>query len=165
MRTLVLNAGYEPLSIVTARRAALLVLRGTASVLAEEGVPIISPGASLPRPAVIILHRYVRVSRRRPGPPSRRVILRRDSRVCAYCLRPAATVDHVVPRSKGGGSSWENLVACCSPCNMRKGNKTLEELGWRLQITPARPAAQPWLGVEMDAPREVWKPYLRYAAP
>ncbi len=130
MRTLVLNAGYEPLSVVSSRRAALLVMRGRASVLAEEGTPIVSPSALMPRPAVILLHRYVRVVRRRPSAPSRRGVLRRDGRICVYCSRPAGTVDHVVPRSRGGESSWENLVACCGPCNVTKGDKTLEQLGW-----------------------------------
>src|SRR5690625_7702053 len=133
MRTLVLNAGYEPLSVVTSRRAAVLVMRGKASILAEEGSPIASPSALLPRPAVILLNRYVRVVRRGPTAPSRRGILRRDGRRCGYGNNYAATVDHVIPRSRGGESSWENLVACCSPCNVGKGDKTLKQLGWSLQ--------------------------------
>lgn len=162
MRTLVLNAGYEPLSVVSSRRAAVLVMRGRASVLAEAGAPIASPSALVPRPAVILLHQYVRVVRRRPSTPSRRGILRRDRRICAYCSRPAGTVDHVVPRARGGRSSWENLVACCSPCNVRKGDKTLEQLGWKLTTTPQAPAQHMWLPQELDAPYESWRPFLEY---
>ncbi|MCT1607637.1 HNH endonuclease [Nesterenkonia massiliensis] len=164
MRTLVLNAGYEPLSVVTSRRAAVLVMHGKASMLAEEGKPILSPSTLMPRPAVILLHQYVRVSRRRPSPPSRRGILRRDRRLCAYCGKSAATVDHVVPRSRGGDSSWENLVACCSPCNVRKGDKTLEQLGWRLNVTPQAPSQHMWLPQELDAPHEAWMPFLDHTS-
>ena len=163
MRTLVLNAGYEPLSVVAPRRAAVLVLHGKASMLAEEGSPIASPSAVVPRPAVILLHRYVRAVRRGPGAPSRRGVLRRDQRRCGYCGRSAATVDHVVPRSRGGDSSWENLVACCGPCNVRKGDKTLEQLGWVLRSTPKPPMSHMWLPAELDAPLQVWRPFLEPA--
>lgn len=164
MRTLVLNAGYEPLSVVTSRRAAVLVMRGKASMLAEDGQPILSPSMLMPRPAVILLHQYVRVVRRRPSAPSRRGILRRDGRQCAYCGKAAATVDHVIPKSRGGDSGWENLVACCGPCNVRKGDKTLEQLGWRLTITPQAPPHHMWLPQELDAPHEAWMPFLDHAS-
>lgn len=163
MRTLVLNAGYEPLSVVSSRRAAVLVMRGKASVLAEDGGPIASPTTLWPRPAVILLHQYVRVVRRRPGSPSRRGILRRDQQSCAYCSRPADTVDHVIPRSRGGDSSWENLVACCGPCNLRKGDRTLGELGWSLRVTPRAPRHHTWLPQELDTPHELWVPFLEHA--
>lgn len=162
MRTLVLNAGYEPLSVVSSRRAAVLVMRGKASILAEDGSPIVSPSALVPRPAVILLHQYVRVVRRRPSAPSRRGILRRDGRLCVYCGRTAATVDHVIPRSRGGDSSWENLVGCCSACNIRKGDRTLDELGWTLTTTPQAPPHHVWLPQELDAPREIWRPFLEH---
>ncbi|GAA3059107.1 MULTISPECIES: HNH endonuclease [Actinomycetes] len=164
MRTLVLNAGYEPLSVVSSRRAAVLVMHGKASILAEDGTPISSPSTLMPRPAVILLHRYVRVVRRRPSSPSRRGVLRRDQRRCAYCSRPAATVDHVIPRSRGGNSTWENLVACCGPCNVRKGDKTLDELGWSLDTTPQPPLHHAWMPHELDAPHELWVPFLDHAA-
>lgn len=165
MRTLVLNAGYEPLSVVTSRRAAVLVLRGKASVLAEDRHPIVSPSVLLPRPSVILLHQYVRIARRRPSAPSRRGVLRRDRKECGYCGKPAGTVDHVIPKSRGGDSSWGNLVACCSPCNVRKGDKTVEQLGWRLLTTPQVPPHQMWLPAELDSPRDAWMPFLDHAAP
>ncbi|GAB3850234.1 HNH endonuclease [Nesterenkonia populi] len=163
MRTLVLNAGYEPLSVVSSRRAALLVMRGKASILAQDGTPIASPSALIPRPSVVLLHRYVRVVRRGPATPSRRGVLRRDHRTCAYCGKPAATVDHVVPRARGGDSSWQNLVACCGPCNVRKGDKTLERLGWTLRVTPKAPLHHMWLPQELDAPQEAWMPFLEHS--
>lgn len=163
-RTLVLNAGYEPLSVVTSRRAALLIMRGKASMLAEEGNPIVAPSALVPRPAVILLHHYVRVVRRRPSAPSRRGILRRDLRRCCYCGRPASTVDHVIPKSRGGDSSWENLVACCSPCNVRKGDKTLDQLNWTLESTPKPPPHHMWMPAELDAPLQAWMPFLDYSS-
>lgn len=162
MRTLVLNAGYEPLSVVSSRRAAVLVMRGKASILAEEGAPITTPSLFMPRPAVILLHRYVRVVRRGVATPSRRGVLRRDRRECVYCGHAADTVDHVIPRSRGGDSSWQNLVACCSPCNVRKSDKTLEQLGWRLTMTPGAPAQHHWLPQELDAPYETWRPFLEH---
>ena len=165
MRTLVLNAGYEPLSVVTSRRAAVLVMRGKASILAEEGSPIAAPSVLLPRPAVILLHRYVRVVRCGTASPSRRGVLRRDRRRCGYCEKTAATVDHVIPKSRGGNSSWENLVACCGPCNVRKGDKTLEQLGWTLSTTPRAPANHMWLPAELDAPQDAWMPFLEYTGP
>lgn len=160
MKTLVLNAGYEPLNVVTSRRAAVLVMRGKASILAEDGGPIVAPSILVPRPAVILLHQYVRVVRRSPGPPSRRGVLRRDKRKCGYCGKTAATVDHVLPKSRGGDSSWENLLACCGPCNVRKGDKTLDQLGWNLLVRPRVPSHQMWLPAELDAPRDVWMPFL-----
>lgn len=162
MRTLVLNAGYEPLSVVSPRRAAVLVMRGKASVLAESGQPITSAHLVVPRPAVILLHQYVRVTRRHPGLPSRRAVLRRDARRCAYCGENAATVDHIIPKSRGGDSSWQNLVACCAPCNIRKGDRTLQQLGWRLHTTPRAPSHLWWLPVETDQPHEAWRPFLSY---
>lgn len=164
MRTLVLNAGYEPLSVVTSRRAAVLVMRGKASLLAEEGRPIASPSAVVPRPAVILLNRYVRVARRSPAAPSRRGILRRDMRRCYYCSKAAATVDHVVPKSRGGASTWENLVACCGPCNVRKGDKTLDQLGWVLRGRPRAPLHHTWLPAELEAPLQAWKPFLEHVS-
>ncbi|TLP74067.1 HNH endonuclease [Nesterenkonia sphaerica] len=160
MRTLVLNAGYEPLNVVTSRRAAVLVMRGKASVLAEDGLPIVAPSVLVPRPAVILLHQYVRVVRRGPGAPSRRGVLRRDRRQCGYCGGSASTVDHVIPKSRGGDSSWSNLLACCGPCNVRKGDKTLDQLGWSLLTMPRVPRHHTWLPAELDAPRDVWMPFL-----
>ncbi|SDQ65639.1 HNH endonuclease [Quadrisphaera sp. DSM 44207] len=160
MRTLVLNAGYEPLAVVPLRRAIVLVLTDKASVLVAEDLPVTSPGGEVPRPAVIVLTRYVRVPFGRAVPVSRRGVLRRDGSRCAYCARSASTVDHVLPRSRGGTDTWENLVACCLRCNGAKGDRTPEEMGWSLRHRPRTPRGAAWLlrGAEHSSP--LWLDYL-----
>src|SRR3954447_16295922 len=113
MRTLVLNAGYEPLAVVSFRRALVLVLAGKATIVAQGPNPVVSGSLTLPRPSVILLLRYVRVPHSRSVPVSRRGVLRRDDHRCCYCGKHATRVDHVVPRSRGGRDTWDNLVACC----------------------------------------------------
>lgn len=160
MKTLVLNAGYEPLSIVPFTRAVVLVLTGKATVLAAEDVPVRSEHLRLDQPSVILLTRYVRPPHDRRVSLSRRGVLRRDNHRCAYCAKAATTVDHVVPRSRGGVNSWENLVACCRECNSRKGSRTLAEIGWKLSVRPQEPrVGQFWMrGIEK--PVEQWRPFL-----
>ena len=160
MKTLVLNAGYEPLSIVPFTRAVVLVLTGKATVLAAEDVPVRSEHVSLDQPSVILLTRYVRPPNSRRVSLSRRGVLRRDNHRCAYCGKAASTVDHVVPRSRGGVNSW---VACCRECNNRKGNRTLAELGWKLDFRPQEPRlGQLWMR-GIDKPVEKWRPFLEYS--
>lgn len=162
MRTLVLNAGYEPISIVSDRRALVLVLGGKASVLeADASQPLRSMSAEHARPQVILLRNYVRIPMARYQPVSRKAVLRRDSHRCAYCDSFANTIDHVHPRSRGGRDSWENLVACCLSCNNVKGDRTPEEMGWRLRRRPAQPVPQRWYirGTEHTATAE-WAAYL-----
>ena len=107
MRTLVLNAGYEPLAVVSFRRALVLVLAGKATVIADGGNPVVGGTLTLPRPSVILLARYVRAPHGRAVPVSRRGVLRRDAHRCAYCGGHATTVDHVLPRSRGGRTLGE----------------------------------------------------------
>jgi len=164
MRTLVLNAGYEPLAVVSFRRALVLVLAGKATLLVADDPPVVSGSMTVPRPSVILLRRYVRVPHGRTVPVSRRGVLRRDGHRCAYCRRSATTVDHVMPRSRGGCDSWENLVACCVRCNNVKGDRTPEEMGWLLKVLPAAPSGPAWLvrGAELRHP--LWATYLPEAA-
>ncbi len=164
MKTLVLNAGYEPLSIVPFTRAVVLVLTGKATVLAAEDIPVRSEHMSLDQPSVILLTRYVRPPSNRRVSRSRRGVLRRDGLRCAYCSKPAYTVDHVVPRSRGGANTWENLVACCRECNNRKGSRTLSEIGWKLSFLPQEPRlGQLWMR-GIDKPVEKWRPFLEYSS-
>jgi len=164
MRTLVLNAGYEPLAVVSFRRALVLVLAGKASVVADGGSPVVGGSVILPRPSVILLARYVRAPHGRAVPVSRRGVLRRDAHRCAYCGGHATTVDHVLPRSRRGADSWENLVACCLRCNNVKGDRTPHEMGWTMRLTPRAPHGTAWLvrGVERPEPR--WDEFLAPAA-
>ena len=166
MRTLVLNAGFEPLAVVSDRRAVVLVLRARATVLAVGAEPIHREDGDIDRPSVILLDRYVRPGKRRPGPVSRRGVLRRDGYRCAYCGEGADTIDHVHPRSRGGGTTWSNLVACCRRCNHTKADRLLGELGWRLRKAPREPvwnvSPGPWDGSQV--PDAAWLAYLRPAA-
>ncbi len=165
MRTLVLNAGYEPLAVVSFKRALVLVMNDKATVIEhEEGNPVWASRGSYERPAVIILTRYVRIPTTRKVPVTRRGVLRRDNQRCGYCGKAASTIDHIQPRSRGGADSWENLVACCLRCNNIKSDRTPQEMGWSLQFTPRPPHGTSWTvrGTERSDPR--WEPYLALAA-
>ncbi len=164
MRTLVLNAGYEPLAVVSFRRAIVLVLAGKATVVADTGAPVVGSTVTLPRPSVILLGRYVRLPHGRVVPVSRRGVLRRDGHRCAYCQGHATTVDHIVPRSRGGSDTWENLVACCVRCNNGKGNRTPEEKGWPLRVRPYAPRGPAWVVRGSDVRDPTWDLYLGDAA-
>ena len=165
MRTLVLNAGYEPLAIVSFKRALVLVMNEKASIVERiEDEPVWGTSATYERPAVIVLSRYVRVPGGRRIPVTRRGVLRRDAHRCGYCGKPATTIDHILPRSRGGADSWENLVAACLRCNNIKSDRTPQEMGWELRVTPRPPRVGAWTvrGVERGDPR--WEPYLALAA-
>ena len=140
MRTLVLNAGYEPLAVVSFRRALVLVLAGKATVVADGPNPVVSGSLILPRPSVILLVRYVRVPHARSVPVSRRGVLRRDEHRCGYCGGHAGTVDHVLPRSRGGVNDWTNTVAACGRCNNRKRDRTPAEARMPLRVKPYAPS-------------------------
>ncbi|MCU1438842.1 MAG: endonuclease [Naasia sp.] len=164
MRTLVLNAGYEPLAVVSFKRALVLVMGGKATIVAADtGHPVLGASAQWERPSVILLTRYVRIPLARRVPVSRRGVLRRDGSRCAYCSRSATTVDHVLPRSRGGADSWENLVACCLRCNNEKGDRTPAEMGWRLRVRPRAPHGAAWVVRGVERPAEEWSPYLTAA--
>jgi 5-methylcytosine-specific restriction endonuclease McrA len=164
MRTLVLNAGYEPLAVVSFKRALILVLNQKATVLAGSNeLKVHSASGEYQLPSVILLSRYVRIPGSRLIPVSRRGVLRRDGHRCAYCRASANTIDHVQPKSRGGKDTWENLVACCLKCNNKKGDKTLQEMGWSLSFAPRMPAGTIWMvrGAERFEPE--WDPYLTLA--
>jgi 5-methylcytosine-specific restriction endonuclease McrA len=138
--TLVLNASFEPLSTVTMNRAVVLVLEDKAVVeQAHPALRVRAAAVDLPVPRVIRLCRYVRVPFRRRAPWSRRGVLVRDQHRCAYCGRPATTVDHVMPRSAGGADSWLNTVASCAEDNHHKADRTPEQAGMTLLRQPFEP--------------------------
>ncbi|HWQ55630.1 MAG TPA: HNH endonuclease [Bryobacteraceae bacterium] len=136
---LVLNASYEPINICAARRAMVLVLKGVASAEEESVYSVHSSRAVLKLPSVIRLLEYRRIPHQTRA-LSRKNILMRDRFTCQYCHRPVPagelTLDHVVPRSRSGETTWENLVACCHRCNNRKGNRTPDEAGMKLLRAP-----------------------------
>lgn len=161
MRTLVLNAGYEPLAVVSFRRALVLVMNGKATVLEADGEhPVFGIDDSWQRPSVIVLRRYVRLPHSRQVPLTRRGVLRRDGHRCAYCGAAATTIDHVQPRSRGGADSWENLVACCLRCNNVKGDRTPAEMRWQLCVVPKAPHGTAWLVRGIERPQPDWNEYL-----
>ena len=163
MKTLVLNAGYEPMSVVSFKRAVVLVLAGRATVLAASGARVRSEHLDIEQPAVILLTRYIRPPAGRIAQPSRKAVLRRDHNSCGYCGKPAGTIDHILPRSRGGQNTWENLVACCRDCNNRKADRTPQEMGWQLQSTPGAPEYRGcWLR-ELERPAPAWQPFLNLA--
>jgi 5-methylcytosine-specific restriction endonuclease McrA len=136
---LVLNASYEPINICAARRAMILILKGVAAAEELSSVRIHSTHRAMALPSVIRLLEYRRIPHQSRA-LSRKNILLRDRYTCQYCLRtlPSGdlTLDHVSPRSRGGETTWENLVACCHPCNNRKGSRTPEEAGMKLMRAP-----------------------------
>ncbi len=136
---LVLNASYEPINVCAARRAIVLVLKGVAMAEEENGHFLHSARLAMRVPSVIRLLEYRRIPHQSRA-LSRKNILLRDRSTCQYCgsVLPASdlTLDHVIPRSRGGLSTWENLVACCHECNRRKGNNLLAEAGMKLLREP-----------------------------
>jgi 5-methylcytosine-specific restriction endonuclease McrA len=159
---LVLNASYEPLNVCTVRRAYVLVYKGKAEVLESLDKPLRSASDTFRRPHVIRLVTYVRVPRTVQRKISRRALFARDGWKCVYCGTASGrlTLDHVVPRSRGGDSVWENVVTSCAPCNLRKGNRSLEEARMTLVHQPRPP--QPVLFIRLAAPKipHGWRPYL-----
>jgi 5-methylcytosine-specific restriction endonuclease McrA len=165
-RALVLNASYEPLSVVPARRAVVLLLREKADLVEANGQRWRSARTEVVVPSVIRLRSYVRVPYARRAPLHRRAVFARDERRCQYCGATAENLDHVVPRSRGGGHTWENVVAACRVCNTRKGDRTLEEAGLRLRRRPEAPRMSGWLLVALgNAPDPRWSAYLDLTDP
>ena len=138
MNVLVLNASYEPLHKVDVRHAVRMLVRGVAVV--EEAVEGRRIG-HFPMPRVLRLVRYVAMRWRHNVRPAwgKRGLRYRDQGLCAYCAGPGNTVDHVIPQSRGGGTTWENTVLACGPCNNRKRNRTPAEAGMRLLVEPRVP--------------------------
>ena len=161
-RALLLNASYEPLAVVPARRALRLLFAGKAETVVESDVVFHSPSLAVVAPSVIRLVRYVVVPYGRSAPLCTRNVLARDRHICAYCGALATTTDHIVPRSHGGQHTWENVVAACARCNHKKGDRSLREIGWVLHRVPFRPrGCAAWLlSVET---RPDWAPYLQEA--
>ena len=136
---LVLNASYEPINVCAARRAIVLVLKGVAMTEEVNGHQLHSARLTIRIPSVIRLLEYRRIPHQTRA-LSRKNILLRDRNICQYCGAVLGssdlTLDHVVPRSRGGASTWENLVACCHVCNRRKGNQLPAEAGMKLLREP-----------------------------
>ena len=166
-RVLVLNASFEPINICTVRRAIVLVLKGVARTEERNGHVFASPSFRIPVPSVIRLVEYIHIPFERKS-LSRKNILLRDHNTCQYCghVFPPQdlTLDHVIPRARGGDSNWDNLAACCRRCNNRKGNRTPEEAGMRLLKKPQSfsPHVNRQIIRYLGRADENWRKYLFY---
>lgn len=166
-RVLLLNATYEPLQLVTERRAVVMILDGRAEVVAVPARPAVCRSAHLTIeiPTVVRLHNMVRLpSRVRIPPLTRRAVLARDGHRCGYCGDPADTIDHIRPRSRGGKNEWTNVVACCRLHNFQKGDRLLEEIGWRLRHEPRAPDGPWWRWRNLGETDPSWTDYLPQAS-
>jgi 5-methylcytosine-specific restriction endonuclease McrA len=164
-KVLILNQTFEPLHVCSGRRAVILLFTGKAERVEDTSRVIRSPSTILLLPSVIRLHRFVC----KPEQPSiafnKKNILKRDAHTCQYCGRNGGermTIDHVIPKSQGGRTVWENVVSACRACNLKKGNKPLEEAGMRLLRRPTKPVSAFYLGVLAHASLryESWRKYL-----
>lgn len=136
-KVLVLNASYEPLNITSWKRAVVLIIKDKAEQVEHNGKMVYE---NFPLPSVIRLRQYIRVPYTEI-PLTRRHVLQRDEQTCQYCGYQGddLTMDHVVPRSKGGQDSWDNIVAACVKCNVKKGDRTPKQAKLHLKTTPRRP--------------------------
>ena len=163
---LVLNASYEPINVCTVRRAVVLLLKDKADVIEQADRELHSERMTLTRPAVIRLRTYVHVPRdvhRRKI--TRRAVFARAGWTCQYCgSRSSLTVDHVVPRSKGGSSTWDNIVASCAPCNRRKADHLPDKAGMHPRRTPSMPQPHVFIHVATPTIPAAWRQWLPEAA-
>jgi 5-methylcytosine-specific restriction endonuclease McrA len=164
-KVLVLNTTYEPLNVCSVRRALVLLLKDKAEVLERSDARFRSERITYDLPSVIRLRTYVNVPRHRStGRISRRAVFARDRHRCQYCGSDRhLTVDHVVPRSKGGADTWENLVTSCAPCNRKKGDRPAHSAGLRLARKPRPPEPAAFVYMHVDHIHESWRPYLSFA--
>ena len=161
---LVLNATYEPLNIVPLHRAIVLLLKEKAELVEAAKHQIRAERLAMDWPLVIRLVTFVPIPRRLPMPLSRRTVMARDMYTCQYCgAQPSKhelTVDHVSPRSRGGATTWENVVTACAPCNRRKGNRLPEEARMTLRSKPTRPHFVAIVLLGEAHAHDAWKKYL-----
>jgi len=162
-RSLVLNATYEPLCVVSARRAVVLVLSEKAEVLHDSDEDMRSERLALKVPSVIRLRYFVKVPFRRRSALNRRAVFARDGGRCQYCGAAAESIDHVVPRAKGGSHTWENVVAACRACNTAKRDRLLSETTMVLRRRPSVPRELTWITVAVGTIPAHWEPYLQTA--
>jgi 5-methylcytosine-specific restriction endonuclease McrA len=163
---LVLNATFEPINVCTVRRATVLVLKERAEILERHERDLHAESLTMPRPIVIRLTTYVRVPREAHRRKiTRRAVFARDRWTCQYCggVRGTLTLDHVVPRSRGGPSTWDNIVTCCAPCNRRKGDRLPKAVGMKLMAQPRPPSPHIFVHVATTTIHPAWEQYLAAA--
>jgi 5-methylcytosine-specific restriction endonuclease McrA len=163
-QVLVLNATYEPLSVVTVKRAVVLLLKEKAELIEAAEARLRAESFSIPMPLVIRLVYYVKIPRRISLPVTRKTVLARDNYTCQYCLgvppRQNLTMDHVLPRSRGGKTTWENVVTACQKCNGRKGSRTPQEANMKLLSQPRRPRYIAIASLASLEAKRAWNKYM-----
>jgi 5-methylcytosine-specific restriction endonuclease McrA len=162
-RALVLNATFEPLGIVSSKRAVLLVLDTKAELVHVTDRVFHSERVSVPEPSVVRLVRYVQIPRHYRVAVNRRTVFARDGARCQYCGLAAENLDHVIPRSRGGQHTWENVVAACRRCNTRKEDRLPHEVGMVLRSTPVAPRHRVQLLALCGGASDDWTSYLGVA--
>ena len=161
---LVLNSDFEPLNVCHMRRALVMVYLGKADILHSQDIVVATLYGDMSTPSVVKLKHHVR----RPLPElklSRRTVFARDDFKCQYCgiIAKDLTIDHVIPKRHGGKTSWENVVASCRKCNMKKSDKFLHQTAMRLMTVPKRPKYIPYISLTkylLGRKNEVWRDYL-----
>jgi 5-methylcytosine-specific restriction endonuclease McrA len=160
---LVLNSDYRPLNVTALKRAVRLLFAGKAEVVHNRDRAIGCVSFEMPLPSIIRMLYYIKNGRVRVALTKKNVLLR-DNYECQYCSceidRRFPTVDHVQQKSRGGLSSWQNLVAACQRCNGRKGDRRLEDTGMRLRRQPKEPRNIPFLVVRRHTGDDEWEKYL-----
>lgn len=157
---LLLNASWEPLHVIPMKRAIILILAEKAEIVHPGTEEWHSATQSIPVPSVLRLTHFVKVPFRARIPLNRKAILTRDKGLCQYCFKSGDTIDHVIPRSRGGTHTWTNVVTACRKCNAKKDDKTLKELRWELARAPYAPKGNFWLVIGLTVVDEAWAPYL-----
>ena len=156
---LVLNADYSPLNITSLQRGFVLVDKGKAEIIKKGENDIVTTIGNFVRPVIIRLLNFIRY-RPKNIKVNRRRIFKRDNSTCQYCgSKKHLTIDHVMPRSRGGGNTWTNLVACCSGCNVYKGNRTPKEAGMKLLNKPYEPSI--FSSVFYEEAEDIWNNFKK----
>ena len=158
-KVLVLNSDYTPLNVTSIRRGFILVIKGKAEVLRQDADNIVTSIGEFVRPLIIRLLSYVRF-KTKPVKLNRKRIFKRDNNECVYCgSKRNLTIDHIMPRSRGGKNTWSNLVTCCSNCNLKKGNRTPEEACMRMNYKAYEPTIFSSI-ISIDV-EELWGDYQK----
>lgn len=169
-QTLLLNADYLPLDVVHWQRAMVLWCQNKVEILETHDHEVRAVTFSFRLPSVVRLLQFVKTRRKSQVQFTRANIYARDKHVCQYCCKQHPTqdltFDHVMPVSRGGLRTWENIVTCCIPCNRRKGNRTPDEAGMKLKQKPVKPGYSPIFRVTMGIRKtpESWMDYIFWNA-
>ena len=160
-RTLILNSTFQPLSIASAKRSVALLLSKKINVLKASKLQIRSENEIITIPKVALLTYYVKAPYARRVALNRSNIFIRDFNTCQYCGNSAESIDHIIPKSKGGENVWSNVVACCKKCNLIKADKDLTDTRLKLKRNPQRPVGAFWIKTIVGSnPDPSWEEYL-----